>query len=147
MFVCCFSSVAFLLSWTRIIPEYTRCSVTAQSFHARARYGENALWLVILNSNSFPFMVNRTHVGFQIMSYDWSEFFKNVSFYGHINPTWGLQIINSLWLVRIISNLCPYMARLTPFVFNRLATHARKPQLKMNKIGKIFIYYEKFINR
>ena len=24
-------------------PEYTRCSVTAQSFHARARYGEKEL--------------------------------------------------------------------------------------------------------
>ena len=54
---------------------------------------------------------------------------------------------NSLWLVRIISNLCPYMARLTPYVFNCLATHSRKPQLNMHKIGKFFIYYEKFINR
>ena len=40
---------------------------------------------------------NRTHVGFQIMYYDWSEFFKNVSFYGHVNPTWGLKVTLYDW--------------------------------------------------
>ena len=76
---------------------------------ARARHGENALWLVIFNLNSFPFMVKLNSRGackqcpmigqnysnffllwlrslrprgLQITPFDWSELFKFVPLYG-----------------------------------------------------------------
>ena len=116
------------------------------STHA-ARHGENALWLVIFNSNSFPFMVELDSRGAwkqcPMIGHNYSNLFPfMVTFTA---STWPTNI--SLRLVRIISNLCPFLARLTTYVFNGFTTHSRKPQRKMYKIGIFFIYYKKFINR
>ena len=79
------------------------------------------------------------------MPYDWSELFNFFPFMVTFTlATWSTN--NSLRLVRNISNLCPYMARLTPHVFNGLTTHSRKPQWKMHKLAFFFIYYKTFIN-
>ena len=131
LFVCFCPQSPFLRS--------ARCSVTAQSFYVRARDVEKTRcdW-------SFYGQTGLTW-DLQTIPYEWSELFKCFPFMVTFTPaTWSTN--NSLRLVRIISNLCPYMARLTPYVFNGLTTHSRKPQWKMHKLAFFFIYYKTFIN-
>ena len=82
----------------------------------RAKHGENALMIGQNYSNFFSFMVTFSPV------------------------TWPTN--NSLWLVRIISNLCPYMARLTPYVFN-----GRPPTLENHNERCINWHFSSFITK
>ena len=64
--------------------------------HARDMEETRSDWSLSIQIR-FLLWLNRNHVGLQTLSYDWSEFFKFVSFYGHVNSIWGLQITLYDW--------------------------------------------------